>query len=105
MKLTSADIERIAARIAERFHPRQVLVFGSYANGTATEESDLDLLVVMETSEAHFRRAAAIRHLFWPPETAMDVLVFTPREVEYWKGTPNHIVTEAFRTGRLVYAA
>ncbi|MFO7902401.1 MAG: nucleotidyltransferase domain-containing protein [Planctomycetota bacterium] len=89
-------------------HPPNVLAYTAQStpiNGTATEDSDLDLLVVTESSEAHFRRAAAIRRLVWPPETAMDVLVFTPEEVEYWKGTPNHIVTEAFRTGRMVYAA
>jgi hypothetical protein len=33
----------------------------------------------------------------------MDILVFTPEEVEQWKGTVNHIITEAFATGRLVY--
>lgn len=42
-------IRRYAQQIVERFHPDQIILFGSYANGTATPDSDVDLLVVMPT--------------------------------------------------------
>jgi hypothetical protein len=38
-----------------------------------------------------------------PSPCPMDILVFTPQEVEQWNGVLNHIVTEAFATGRVVY--
>jgi predicted nucleotidyltransferase len=78
-------------------------VFGSYASGRPTPDSDLDLLVVMETALPRHKRAAPIRLLFRPMPCAMDILVYTPDEVAHWKGTVNHIVTEAFETGRVVY--
>ena len=56
MKLTDADIQQIASTIERAVHPLQVLLFGSYAEGTATEDSDLDLLVVMSKGSERFSR-------------------------------------------------
>ena len=105
MKLTSAEIQQIASMIGHAVHPSQVLLFGSYAEGTATEDSDLDLLVIMESGEPRYKRSALIRGLFWPPKTSMDILVYTPEEVEQWNGLPNHILTNVFKTGKVLYAA
>lgn len=105
MKLTDSEIEVMAERIGESVHPLRVLLFGSYADGTATDDSDLDLFVIMETSEPRYKRGSPIRNLFWPPRTSMDILVYTPEEVERWNGVPNHIVTEVLRSGKVLYAA
>lgn len=105
MKLTDSDIQQIASTIEEAVHPVQVLLFGSYAEGTATEDSDLDLLVVMESTEPRYKRGAYLRGLFWPPKAPMDILVYTPEEVNRWNGVPNHVLTNAFKTGRVLYAA
>ncbi len=94
----------IVQTIAHHFAPEQIVLFGSYGSDNPTPESDVDLLVVMETELPAHKRAAPIRLLFRPTPCAMDILVFTPSEVERWKGVPNHIVTEAFRTGRVIYA-
>ena len=105
MKLTDADIQQIASTIEGAVHPLQVLLFGSYAEGTATEESDLDLLVVMESTEPRYKRGASIRSLLWPPKAPLDILVYTPAEVNRWNGVPNHVLTNAFKTGKVLYAA
>lgn len=105
MKLTSAEIRQMAAMIGTATQSSQVLLFGSYAEGTATEDSDLDLLVIMESGEPRYKRSASIRRLFWPPKAPMDILVYTPDEVEQWNGLPNHILTNAFKTGKVLYAA
>ena len=36
---------------------------------------------------------------------SMDILVYTPEEVEQWNGLPNHILTNVFKTGKVLYAA
>lgn len=46
-KISLADIQQVVGQIAERFRPQRVILFGSYAHGTPTADSDLDLLVVM----------------------------------------------------------
>ena len=105
MKLTEADIHELVVVIAEALHPEQIVLFGSYGRGTATQDSDLDLLVVMESNAPPYKRGVAVRKLFWPPPVAMDILVFTPAEMKQWSGVPNHIVTEAVKNGRVLYAA
>lgn len=50
---TERDIAEVVAQIVEHFHPQQVVLFGSYAYGTPTPDSDVDLLVVMETPLRH----------------------------------------------------
>jgi predicted nucleotidyltransferase len=105
MKLTDTEVQQIVSKIGETFHPLQVLLFGSYAEGTATDDSDLDLLVVMESSEPWYARGASIRSLLWPPKAPMDILVYTPEEVARWNGVLNHVLTNAFKTGKVLYAA
>jgi predicted nucleotidyltransferase len=96
-------IDRIVAAIVENFSPRQIVLFGSYASGHPTPDSDLDLLIVMESDLPRHKRAVPIRLLFQPVPCAMDILVYTPAEVAEWNGTVNHIITEALRHGKKVY--
>ncbi|MFU8858631.1 MAG: nucleotidyltransferase domain-containing protein [Deferrisomatales bacterium] len=102
-RLPEATVEEIVRAIAEAFRPLQIVVFGSYARGHPTPESDLDLLVVMDTDLPRHRRAVPLRLLFRPAPCSMDILVYTPEEVERWKGTVNHVVTEAYACGRIAY--
>ena len=96
-------IDDIVQAIAGHFSPQRIVIFGSYASGQPTPDSDLDLLVVMASDLPRHKRATPIRLLFRPTPCAMDILVYTPEEIDYWNGTPNHIITEALRSGRVVY--
>jgi predicted nucleotidyltransferase len=58
---TRRDITDVVAQIAERFRPQQVILFGSYAYGTPTPDSDVDLLVVTETPLRHVEQIAVCR--------------------------------------------
>ena len=101
--ISPATIAAIVATIQTTFQPDQILLFGSYANGVPTPDSDLDLIVVMQTDQPRHRRSTPMRLLFQPLPCALDILVFTPEEVAYWNGTINHIITEAFQTGKVLY--
>jgi uncharacterized protein len=96
-------IRAVVNRIAAHFHPDRIVVFGSSARGGSARASDLDLLVIMKSNLPRHKRATPIRLLFNPTPCAMDILVFTPEEVERWNGTVNHIVTEALSTGVVAY--
>jgi len=103
-KLISQETIRfIIQTIADRFSPQRIILFGSYGSGQPTPDSDLDLLIVLDSDLPRHKRATPIRLLFRPTPCAMDILVYTPEEIEYWNGTPNHIITEALRSGRVVY--
>jgi predicted nucleotidyltransferase len=96
-------IDHIVRTISSIFSPYKIILFGSYANGMPTQDSDLDLLIVMRTQLPSYKRAVPIKLCFNPYPCSMDILVFTPEEIEYWNGTPNHIITEAFSTGKVLY--
>ncbi|MBC8180333.1 nucleotidyltransferase domain-containing protein [candidate division KSB1 bacterium] len=101
--ISDETIKSIVQSIAEHFSPEKILIFGSYASRNASPDSDLDIMVVMETDLPRHKRATPIRLSFKPTPCAMDILVYTPKEVEYWNGTPNHIISEIFQSGMIVY--
>ena len=73
-------IRNVTRQIVQQFHPQKVILFGSYAYGQPTEDSDVDLLVVMDTDESPLhvaaKIAAAIEHPF-----PLDIVVRTPVEL------------------------
>ncbi len=71
-------IRRYARQIVRRFHPEKIILFGSYAYGKPSPDSDVDLLVVMPTRnqvEQAVRIDEAIEERGFP----LDLLVRTPR--------------------------
>jgi uncharacterized protein len=76
---TLEGIRNVTRQIVQQFHPQKVILFGSYAYGQPTEDSDVDLLVVMDTDESPLhvaaKIAAAIEHPF-----PLDIVVRTPGE-------------------------
>ena len=96
-------VEAVVATIVRGCNPHRVILFGSAANGQWTPDSDLDLLVIADSALPRHRRAAALRLLFDPYPCPMDILVYTPAEVQRWRDSANHIVAEALRTGKVVY--
>ena len=73
--VTQEDIQAICDDIVREFSPLQVILFGSHAYGTPTEDSDVDLLVVMDIPESESsNQAAEIRECI--PKTHKKYIVF-----------------------------
>ncbi len=79
--VTLRGIEKIVDQIVQRFRPQKIILFGSLARGTPTEDSDVDLLVVMETEESPLHTAAQIAASIDHP-FPIDILVRTPSKWE-----------------------
>src|SRR5271168_3143489 len=73
-------IRRFARRIAERFHPDKIILFGSYAYGKPHNESDVDLLVITRTRNA-IDESIRITLAFEEP-FSLDLIVRTPWQIE-----------------------
>lgn len=101
--ITPDVIGSVVNVIVQHCDPERIILFGSAATERAHQGSDLDLLVVMDSSLPRHKRAAPIRLLFSPYPCPMDILVYTPTEIGKWRGTTNHIVTEVFDRGKVVY--
>jgi uncharacterized protein len=94
-------IRRLARQIAERFDPDKIILFGSYAYGTPTPDSDVDLLVIMPTRnqiEQAVRIDEAIERGF-----AMDLLVRTPRVLEQRLRWGDWFLREVVERGKVLY--
>ncbi len=97
------QIEELGCRIGEEFGARKVVLFGSYARGTASADSDIDLLVVAETSLPPQERYGAVRRIVGDCPAAFDIVVETPEEYDRWRSVVNHIAYFADKYGRVLY--
>lgn len=98
-----AAIRRFARRIAKRFQPRKIILFGSYAYGKPHNESDVDLLVVMPASDVV---NMAIRiSLAFEREFSFDLLVRTPQQLERGLKDDDWFLREIIERGKVLYEA
>jgi predicted nucleotidyltransferase len=75
-----SEIEDLAGRIAKEFKPERIILFGSYASGAPSPDSDVDLLVVLPHQGKSWRVAAEIRRRARSP-FPMDLIVRTPEQI------------------------
>ncbi|MYD61706.1 MAG: nucleotidyltransferase domain-containing protein [Gemmatimonadetes bacterium] len=101
--ISEAIIDQIVQKIVDQVNPLQVILFGSYARGMPNIDSDVDLFVIVESNLPRHKRSAKIRLLFSPAPCPLDILVYTPQEVESCSGVVNHIVTHVMTTGKILY--
>jgi len=101
--LAPTDIEQMVVRLREQLSPRRIVLFGSYANGSADDDSDVDLLVVADTELAPAKRSALVARLFRDLPVDVDAIVKTPDEYQHARCLLNHIVYFADRYGTVLY--
>lgn len=81
-KNINSKIKAITRKIVKEYQPEKIILFGSYAWGKPHKWSDMDLLVVKKTSKSRLEREQELRNLLSPQKIAMDILVYTPSELE-----------------------
>ncbi len=96
-------IEEMVRLIVERFHPDQIILFGSYARGEAGPDSDVDLLVVMPVSGSKRKIAVEIDLALAGSGLAKDIIVVTPEEFKRTRNVIGTIVYPAMREGKVMY--
>jgi predicted nucleotidyltransferase len=101
--IKTMDLAAIIHRIANHLDPEKIILFGSYARGDATEQSDVDLMVVARTNLPQRDRFRSIRRLLADFPAAFDVYLKTPEEFQRWQSVVNHVVYYADKYGKIVY--
>ena len=97
------EIRAVARRIAREFRPHKVILFGSYARGATTPDSDVDLLVIMPFQGHPAYKATEIL-LKVHRGFAMDLLVRTPQMVRQRLAMGDCFMKEILREGKVLYA-
>ena len=103
--MVSTDkIRNFAQQIGHTFHPEKVLLFGSFARGGQTIDSDVDLLIVMNfTGKAH-QIATQIRSKL-RPDFPVDLLVRTPAQIRQRLDMGDCFIKEITQKGSVLYEA
>lgn len=97
--------DEVIERIIDVFSPELIIVFGSVARHEAGDHSDLDILVVMDTTLKGAKRAAAIHSQTTDFMMPLDILVLTPSEFDANKDNRYSFASEIVRTGVIAYEA
>ncbi len=101
--IDSALIDRITRTIVERFNPKRIVLFGSHARGDADPESDLDLFIEMESTKKPPERDIEVDEVFGLRDWPMDLFVYTPEEVEHFRGVIGTLVSIVEAEGKVLY--
>ena len=97
------QIEKVARTIGEHVSAKSVFLFGSYSRNQASENSDVDLLVIADSDLPRHKRSRQIHLMFKPYPFPMDILVYTPEEMKYMINRP--FIRKAITEGRVLYEA
>jgi predicted nucleotidyltransferase len=101
--LTPLILQEIIRRIVKAVDPSKIILFGSYAYGTPHVDSDIDILVIMDTDCPRHKRPVAINRALAGLLIPKDILVYTPAEINDWKDVPQAFVTQILKKGVVVY--
>ena len=85
-------VDALVEKVTRDFDPKAIIIFGSVAKGTATEDSDLDVAVIMDTDLSWTQRVVAVRRALGRFGMAVDLLVFTPSLSHTPSKTPTSII-------------
>ena len=99
----SETLPKAVRRIARTLRPARIILFGSYAYGTPTQDSDVDLLVVMNTTASSKDRSWAVSRLLMPRPFPVDILVRTPKEVKQALDKRDFFIHEILTQGKVLY--
>ncbi len=107
--MNDAQIDQLIVRLAEtirrKYKPQKIILFGSYACGRPTEDSDIDLFIVKETDARRVDRFVEVKRLIYDPQLRIPVspLVYTPQELEERLNMGDDFVKEIMSEGMVLY--
>ena len=96
-------INTILKRLVENLDVVKIILFGSYVSGKPTKDSDLDLLIIVNTKERGIKRYAMVSELLEPRRIPMDIIVKTPDEIKERTKMFDPFMRSIFETGKVLY--
>ncbi|MFH1961296.1 MAG: nucleotidyltransferase domain-containing protein [bacterium] len=101
--ITQEQINEITRRIVENFRPGKIILFGSYANGIPADDSDLDLLIIKDSTLPARVENRKVRKMLSDLRIPVDVIVRTAKEFEIYKDIIGTIIYPANKFGKVIY--
>ena len=101
--IEATKIKDIVSRIAEKFDPDKIILFGSYALGNPNNDSDIDLLIIKDTDLPPQKRSFDIQKSLIGSMIPIDILVYTNKEFEQEKDKKYSFINSAIKTSKVIY--
>ena len=97
-------LKEITSKIVREHQPEKIILFGSYAWGNPGPDSDVDLFVVKKTDRSSREVAREISRSIFPRPFPLDILVYTPSEIEKKiKEDRNLFIEDIINNGKILY--
>jgi len=101
--IDAKKINELVAKIATRFNPDKIILFGSYAYGTPNDDSDLDLLIVQDSDLPMQKRGLDIRLSLIGSMIPIDLLIYTRSEFNQEKNNRFSFLNKAIKNSKVLY--
>jgi len=101
--VTEEVLQAIVHRLVTGLHPHKIILVGSYVSGTPTADSDVDLLVIMDTQARPVNRYLRVSRLLRPRPFPLDLLVQTPEEIAQALDREDAFIREITTQGLVLY--
>jgi predicted nucleotidyltransferase len=106
-RVTRTDIDAIVEQathlLVEAAHPEKIILFGSLARGDFTEDSDLDLLVILPSVEDRIEEMARLRRVLKGIPLPIDIVVYSKAELERRRDLRGTMLYHALREGQVLH--
>ena len=100
-------LQRMVDAIVDEVNPEQVILFGSRARGDDRDDSDVDLIVIeaepFGPGRSRHKEMLRLRKAIRGSRVAVDILVYSNEDVEYWRDSLNYVLARALREGKVLY--
>jgi len=103
------EVKTILSEIIEKlkrdYKPLGITLFGSYAYGNPTEDSDIDLLILKDTKNRRVDRFVQVKRIIYNPNCKIPVspLVYTPEELKERLRIGDDFLKEIIQKGVVLY--
>ncbi len=101
--IDATKINEVIKKITLYYNPESIILFGSYAFGTPNSDSDIDLLIIKQTTLPKHLRASEVRKHLYGMMIPMDLLVYTPSEFETEKNQKYSFLNSIISNCKILY--
>lgn len=101
-RIPNTVIRAVVRQIAKEFQPQKIILFGSYARGKPRPESDVDLLVIMDTPLKEWQQSLQIRRSLGVM-FGMDLIVRTPKKLAQRVKMGDSFIQDVLKEGKVLY--
>ncbi len=97
------EIKKITRQLVKNYKPEKIILFGSFACGKPTKDSDVDLLVIKDTKKEYYKRIPEVRSYLRNINHAFDILVMTPKEIIKRLKLGDFFIKDIINRGKVLY--